>query len=108
MVQVKGDVPNTSLIHRSNAIILAETTTKDLAQFHHATLRSPAKSTLIAAIDKGFLVSFPGLTRKFISKHLPKSEATVKRHLDQERKNLQTTRPNKQPITVSSLVLQPK
>ena len=86
MVQVKDDIPNTSLIHRSNAIILAEITKKDLAQFHHAALGSPAKSTLLAAIDKGFLASFPGLTRKLISKHLPKSEAMVKGHLDQERK----------------------
>ena len=91
MVQVKDDIQNASLIHKSNAIILADTTKKDLAQFHHAALGSPSKSTLLAAIDKSFLASFPELTRKLISKHLPKREAMVKGHLDQERKNLQTS-----------------
>ena len=88
MVHVKDDIPNTSLIHRSNTIILVETTERDLAEFHHDALGSPAKSTLLAVIDAGFLASFSGLTKKLVQKHLLKNEATVKGHFGQESKNL--------------------
>ena len=72
MVQVKDDISNTSLIQGSKAIILANTTKKDLARLHHTALGSPAKSTLLTTIDKDFLASFSGLTRKLVKKHLPK------------------------------------
>jgi hypothetical protein len=39
-----------------------------------------------------FYQSWPGLTAAAIRKHLPKSEATTKGHLDQSRKNLRSTK----------------
>ena len=49
-------------------------------------------STLIRAINKNYLDSWPGLTSSLISKHLIKSTASAKGHLDQEQKNLQSTK----------------
>ena len=80
--------PTVSIGHTANAVILAETTKADLAKLHHASLGFPAPSTLCDAIDRGFLSSFPGLTKQLVKKHLPKSIQTVKGHLDQERQNL--------------------
>ena len=48
-------------------------------------------STLIKAIDAGFLSSFLGLTPQLVKKHLPKSIHTGKGHMDRDRKNLQST-----------------
>jgi hypothetical protein len=40
----------------------------------------------------GFYQSWPGLTAAAVRKHLPKSEATTKGHLDQTRKKLRSTK----------------
>ena len=48
-------------------------------------------STFIRAIKNNNYISWPGLTADLISKHLPKSLATAKGHLNQERQNLQST-----------------
>ena len=55
-------------------------------------LFNPSKSTLLRAIRKEHLSSFPGLTTNLISKHLPKQVATSKGHLDQEFRNLWSTK----------------
>lgn len=60
--------------------------------FYHAAMFSPAISTWCAAIDKGFLSSFPGLTSAQVRRHLPDSEAMIKGHLDQERANVRSTK----------------
>ena len=67
---------------------------RDLAQFHHQTLLSPPKSTLITAIDNGQLSTFPGLTKELIQKHLPPSTATDKGHLHRVKQGIQSTRKN--------------
>ena len=64
----------------------------DLVAFHHAALFSPALSTLEAALHKGFLPPFPGLTLSALRRHPPQSVATIKGHLDQIRKNLRSTK----------------
>ena len=87
--------PHTTLPPTCNAIMLSDTTKKYLAQFHHASLGSPVPSTLFKAIDAGFLSSFPRLTTQLVKKHLPKSIQTGKVHMDQERKNLQSTKRSK-------------
>ena len=84
MVNVQNNKPHKCMMQGCNAIILSDTTKNDLAKFHHVSLGNPVKLTLIGAIDKGFLATFPGLTRKLAHKFLPKSEATVKGHMDQE------------------------
>ena len=84
--------PHTTLPPTCNAIMLNDTTKKDQAQFHHASLGSTVPSTLLKAIDVSFLSSFPGLTTQLVKKHLPKSIQTSKGDMDQERKNLQPTK----------------
>jgi len=64
----------------------------DLVAFSHATLFSPALSTLERAIAKGYVTGFPGLTNATLKRHPPQSIAMHKGHLDQERKNLRSTR----------------
>ena len=69
-------------------------TQTDLAIFHHATLGAPKTSTMIKAIDKGFLTTFPRLTSPLIKKHLPPAVETAQGHLDQQRQHLQSTQPS--------------
>ena len=52
----------------------------ELAAWHHATLGAPQERTLLSAIKKGFLTTFPGLTETTL-KHLPKSEQTTMGHM---------------------------
>ena len=78
IVNLEDNAPKQSMLNTCNAIILSDTTKKDLAQLHHASLRFPVKSTPIQAIDAGFLSSFPGLNKKLINKHLPKSMTTYR------------------------------
>ena len=83
--------PNPSFKHATPSFCQKQQQ-KYLAQFHHVSLGFPVKATLIDATNAGFLASFPGLTKKIIRKHLPKSETTCRGHMDQERKNLQLTK----------------
>jgi hypothetical protein len=58
----------------------------ELIQFLHAAAFSPVPSTWIKAIQRDFFQSWPGLTTEAVHKHLPKSMATTKGHMDQTRK----------------------
>jgi len=57
----------------------------DQVQFLHAALFSPVPSTLLKAIRNGHFATWPGLTAANVSKHLPKSMAMAKGHLNQVR-----------------------
>jgi hypothetical protein len=72
---------------------IGDPTSAELVTFAHATLFSPALSTIEAAIGKGYLTNFPGLTLRSLRQNPPRSIATAKGHMDQTRKNLQTTKP---------------
>jgi hypothetical protein len=63
-----------------------------LVAFAHATMFSPALSTLGLALNKGYLTNFPGLTAKTLRKYPPQSFPMVKGHLDQTRKNQAKTK----------------
>ena len=78
-------------VHQANGILRLDKPRQDLAAYHHAALGSPAQSTLLRAISKGHLHTFPGLTTSLITKHLPKSIATTMGHQDQESKNIRST-----------------
>jgi hypothetical protein len=67
-------------------------TPADLVAFFHAALFSPATSTLLQALKKGFLPPFTGLTEANLRKHPPPAEATIMGHLDSRRKNIQSTK----------------
>ena len=61
-------------------------------RFYHAALFSPSLSTLQHAIDAGYLHSIPGLTSTSLRRHPPISEATIKGHLNAQRKNVRSTK----------------
>ena len=76
----------------ANGIIRQKQTKQYLAEYLSAACFSPPKSTLLCAIKNNHFTSWPGMTSELISKHLPKSISTEKGHLDQERRNLQSTK----------------
>lgn len=83
------------------------TTKPDLAIFYHRAVFSPVPSTFIAAINKGFFSSWPGLTADLISKHLPKSLATAKGHSKLARIHIRSTRPALSPPALPPPSLDP-
>jgi hypothetical protein len=79
---------------------IAHKTKADLVAFLHAACFSPATSTFLRAIKAGYFATWPGLTPELVTQHLPKSIASVKGHLDQQRKNVRSTKPT--PTKLSS------
>jgi hypothetical protein len=66
---------------------IGSATPAQVVAFAHATLFSPALSTLKLALNKGYLTNFPGLTAKTLHKYPPQSFLMVKGHLDQTQKS---------------------
>jgi hypothetical protein len=77
--------------HQANSILRTDRPKQELATYLHAALGSPAPSTLLQAIQRGHLITIPGLTTNLISKHLSKSIAATLGHQDQEAKHLRST-----------------
>ena len=92
MINGLWSIPIHPPTHQANGILRTDKTKHDLALYHHATLGSPVTSTLLRAIRRGHLITFPGLTTNLISKHLPASIATVLGHQDQEAQHLRSTK----------------
>ena len=63
-----------------------------MAQYLHNTAFSPTISTFQAAINKGHFATWPGTETLNFKKIIGTTIATEKGHLDQERKNLRTTK----------------
>jgi hypothetical protein len=78
--------------HQANGVLRTDKPKQELATYLHAALGSPVPSTLLRAIRRNHLVTFPGLTANLVTKHLPKSLATVLGHQDQEAKHLHSTK----------------
>jgi hypothetical protein len=77
-------------------------TLPDLVHYFHRACFSPVIKTWTQAIDAGFFTTWPGLTSALVRKHLPKSVATAKGHLRQDRKNVRSTKKaTNQPVTKS-------
>jgi hypothetical protein len=83
-------LPNASPQHLSQHSI--KQSVADMVAFAHATLFSPALSTLATALAIGFLTNFPGLTTQSLRKFPPASVPMAKGHLDQARMNQRSTR----------------
>ena len=81
-----------NMTHRP-AFLPSSIKSNEVVRFHHAALGSPALSTLIKAITKGYVHGFPGLSAQSLRNHPPFSTATVKGHQDLTRKNVQSTKP---------------
>jgi hypothetical protein len=67
----------------------------DTIQYLHAATGSPVPSTFVRAIKAGNFTTWPTLNPEHVNKYLEKSEATVKGHLNQTRKNVRSTKPKK-------------
>ena len=89
--------PTRSHTNQANGILHQDITKRELAQYFQASAFSPVKSTFVAAINNGHFNSWPGLSASLISKYLPQSPFTVKGHLDQEQRNLRSTRSHQEP-----------
>ena len=61
-------------------------------KYLHQCAFSPTPRTWIQAVKKGHFKTWPGVTVEAIKRYLPKSEATTMVHLDQQRKNTQSTK----------------
>ena len=75
-----------------NFIIRKDKSKTELAQYLHASAFSPAISTFQTSINKGNFISWPGIQDLNFKKLIGTPEATLLGHLDQERKNLQSTK----------------
>ncbi len=62
-------------------------------RFTHQSLCSPRISTLLKAVQKGFLKGCPNMTTMLILKYLNPSPATSKGHMKQPRHGIRSTRP---------------
>ena len=82
--------------NKINYIIRQDQSKTELVQHLHACAFSPVSSTLQKCINKGNFLSWSGIEDLDFNKLLKTTEATIKGHLDQERKNLQSTKLNKQ------------
>ena len=81
-----------------NYIITKNKTKLDLARYFHASLFSPSISKLQKAIKRGNLITWPGINNLSFNKLIGITIATEMDHLNQERKNLQSTKDKKSSI----------
>ena len=86
----------------NNAFAMA--TKPDLAMYYHRAAFSPVPTTFISAINNGNFSTWPGITAELISKHLPKSLATVKDYNKLSRQNVRSTRPQEPPVARTKTV----
>jgi hypothetical protein len=90
------DIPltkdNPDLRQKLNVILIKNKTKQQLANYLHGCCFGPNKKTFIQAIRNGNFITWPGLESSIIERHMITPVATAKGHLDQERKNLNSTK----------------
>ena len=64
----------------------------EVVHFLHTALGFPMKATLLVAIQKGNLVTFPGMTKDNIVRFFPESEETQKEHMRQTHQVVHSTK----------------
>jgi hypothetical protein len=67
-----------------------------LVNYLHKAMFSPTKSDFLQAVKNGHLVTWPGLMKKSINKHLKLTPATTMGNMNQRRQNIRST--SKTPI----------
>ena len=82
---------NNQNTHQTNAT-LPTTNLQEHIKYLHQCAFSPTTRTWIQAVKKGHFKTWPGVTVEVIQHYLPKSEPTTLGHIDQQRKNLQSTK----------------
>ena len=78
--------------NKINYIVRKKQTKHDVASYYHAKLLLPSISTLMSAIKKGNLITRSGIEQLAFDKLLPTTIATWLGHLNQEHKNLRSTK----------------
>ena len=78
--------------HCATSITTKEKTKTELIQYLHGCCFRPTPRAFMKAINNGNLLTWPGLNNKNLLKHLPPRIETTLGHMDQERKNLQSTK----------------
>ena len=78
--------------NRALTIITRDKTKTELIQYLHGCCFRPTPRTLLKAINNGNFLIWPGLNNQQCLEHLPPSIATSLGNMDQERKNLQSTK----------------
>ena len=58
----------------------------------HAVCGYPVKSTWLWAIKAGNYIGWPMLTERNISEYYPKTDETIKGHMNQNQKNVRSTK----------------
>ena len=67
----------------------------------HAVCGYPVKSTWIRAIKAGNYVGWPILTERNVSKYYPKTDETIKGHINQNRENVRSTKTKQVPFEIA-------
>ena len=70
--------------HHLNVIIPKNLAVSKLIQFYQGCLFSPAKTTLLKAVENNNFLLWPGLTPDNVKKHYKETVFTAKGHLNQE------------------------
>ena len=65
-------------------------------RYLHAALGFPTKSSLLKAVRKGYLATFPGLAVNAINKYFPESDETQKGHMKQVQQGIRSTKTKQQ------------
>lgn len=84
-------LPFDSSVSSAYAVVNLQTIA-ELVQYNHATLAYPPISTLLRALQRGYLGNLPRLTTKMVRMNPPQSIATAMGHLDLHRQGWQSTR----------------
>jgi Reverse transcriptase (RNA-dependent DNA polymerase) len=85
----------TEIYYTANAAIHFNTAA-EIVKFMHAAMGYPVLATLHKALTNGWTKGFPGLTPQTLQAHPPFSDATIKGHMAQTRKNEKSTKPAQQ------------
>ena len=80
----------------SASAILRSDTDVAFATFIQTALGSPVLSTLLRAVRKGYLASYPRSTANMVTSYLSLTAATPRGHLDQHRQGLDSTSTDEQ------------
>ena len=84
---------NNKNVHQANATLPTTNLQKHIKYLHQCAF-SLTTRTWLQAVKKGHFKTWPSVTVETIQCYLPKSEATMLGHLDQQRKNIQSTKLN--------------
>ena len=96
----------TSATQVANVIIRKKANNQRSCKYLHTACGSPPISTFLKAIKDGLLQSWPGIDL-IKESDLSPTIATAKSHLDQQQKNLQSTKLPSPPVTAAASPAQP-